>query len=87
MFGSAGQPTAALDQFGNPKANQETAAPGNAAGDYAAATGEAYLQRLAATERQRLVEDKTNPVFVGSLVLLALGLGLFALRFLARRVR
>jgi hypothetical protein len=87
VFGSAGQPTAALDQLGNPKANQASAAPGDVAQELAAASAQAYADRLAARERLLLAEDTMNPVFVGSLVLLALGLALFGLRFLARRVR
>jgi len=53
----------------------------------AAETEKAYLERLASTERTRLAESATNPVFVGSLVLLAIGLALFGLRFVARRAR
>jgi hypothetical protein len=89
-FGLGGKPTAALDQFGGSKSNQATAAPGNVAGEpdgsEADASEQAYLERLAATARDKLAEDTTNPLLIGSLALLAIGLALFGLRFVARRV-
>ena len=87
VFGPAGQPTAATDQVGSSKGNQASAAPGDVAAQHAAETEKAYLERLASTERTRLAESATNPVFVASLVLLAIGLALFGLRFVARRAR
>jgi hypothetical protein len=87
VFGPLSQPTPALDQSGGSKSDQPSGAPRDVAAANGGATAGPSRDRLAAAERAVREDDETNPVFVGSLVLLAIGLTLFALRFLARRVR
>ena len=85
-FGSLGQPTAAAAGEGS-KADEATNAPEVAFGGEDSSTAGPYAaDRLSQVERD-LVADESNPVVVGSFLLLAVGLGLLALRFVARRVR
>jgi hypothetical protein len=86
VFGPQSQPTAALDQSGGAISHEPTAEPGAIADKSTASEGPS-LERLAAAERTLLAKDGTNPVLVGSLILLVIGLALFGLRFAARRVR
>jgi len=83
LFGSLGQPTAGTAGEGS-KANEGDSGAEVAQG---AATGQPYAaDRLSAVERT-LAAEESNPVVVGSLILLAVGLALLGLRFIARRVR
>ena len=90
-LGASTAPVVVLDQGGSggSKSSEATTPPDFAANEYQASgrSGEPSYDRLAAGERQLIVEDETNPVFIGSLLLIALGLALFGLRFVARRVR
>jgi len=86
-FGALGQPTAALDQSGGSKSNQATSAPGYAAGGAQESAADGSTSRRLASGERELFSPETNWMMVGSLVLLAIGLALFGLRFLARRVR
>jgi len=86
-FGHVTQPTAALDQTGGSKSNQATSAPIVAAGGaQESSPGEPSYDRLTSGERD-LFTSETNWLLVGSFALLGIGLVLFGLRFLARRVR
>jgi hypothetical protein len=85
QFGPAAQPTAALDLLaGGSKSTQTTtrAAAGEAQGSATGQPSDAERVRAA----PELFTAGTNPLVVGSVVLLAIGLALFALRFIARRV-
>jgi hypothetical protein len=83
------RPTAALDlrALGS-NSSQATGAPAYAGGEVqGSATEQPYAaDRLAERERALSIQE-TNWMLVGSLVLVALGLALFGLRFVARRVR
>jgi hypothetical protein len=88
-FGNLGQPTAVTDRSlqGGSKSGGATTPPEYAANEYdASGSGQPSADRLSAIEQERIVEE-TDPILIGSLVLLALGLALFGLRFVARRVR
>jgi len=88
-FGNLGQPTAVTDRSvsGGSKSGLATTPPGYTANESGASgSGQPSADRLSTIEWERIVEE-TNPIFIGSLVLLALGLALFGLRFVARRVR
>jgi len=87
VFGPLSQPTAAPDQSGGSKSGQSSGVPRDVAAANGGATEEPSLDRLAAAERALRENEEANPVFVGSLVLLAIGLALVVLRFFARRVR
>ena len=88
MFGSLGRPSPVADGGGS-KSNASTTPPAEIAAGQPHSSGRneaTDLDRLAAVERTRIAEE-SNPIFIGSLVLLTLGLALFGLRFAARRLR
>ncbi len=82
-FGPLGRPSpvAVSGGVGGGKANDSSAPPRDRAAE------QAYLDRLNAERQvdQAGASTPQNPFVTGSVVLLLLGLGLFALRFLARR--
>jgi hypothetical protein len=87
-FGTAGRPTAAADQnAGGAKATLAANPPQNAGGQAQGATEQPYAADRLNVREQTVVAEEMNPMFLGSLVLLAVGLALFGLRFLARRAR
>ncbi len=88
MFGSLGRPSPVADAGGSKSSGSTTPPVAIGAGQPQGSGRDETmdLQRLAAAERARIAEE-SNPIVAGSLVLLALGLALFALRFVARRVR
>lgn len=86
---AGGQPTAGAyrNLSGGSKSNQPTTPPEYAANEYqASGSGQPSSDRLGTVVRDRIGQE-TDPILIGSLVLLALGLALFGLRFVARRVR
>jgi len=85
-FGAQNPPSAGAG--GDSKAHEGATNPPDVAlgGAQGAATAEPATDRLLAGGRDRLVRE-TNWTTVGSLGLLAIGLALFALRFIARRLR
>ena len=85
VFGPQAQSTYETGTAGS-KANEATTAPEVALGDGVSPTSQPYADRLRASGRDSIVEQ-TNPIAIGSLVLLAIGLSLFGLRYAARRAR
>jgi hypothetical protein len=85
-FGAQNPPSAGSG--GDSKSNGGATNPPDVAlgGAEGSATAEPATDRLLAGGRDRLVRE-TNWTTIGSLGLLAIGLALFALRFIARRVR
>ena len=85
-YGSFGQPTSAAG--GESKADEGTNEPIAVLGEPRnAGTEQPYTaDRLREVERT-LASEESNPVALGSSILLAVGLALFGLRFVARRVR
>jgi len=86
---AGGVPTFVADQGGSSgsKSNEATT-PSQFAGNenQASGTGQPSDDRLSVVGRERITQE-TNPILIGSLILLALGLALFGLRFVARRLR
>jgi len=92
QFGPLGQPTPVPVRAGSGggKSNdQASTAPDVAGGPYAQQeSGDGYLDRLRSgrdTEQRDAIAPEPSPMVTGSVVLLLLGLALFAIRFLARR--
>ena len=87
-LGPLSRPTAVADLRSLGSKSNQTNPPADAAGEVpSTATEQPYAaDRLAARERALNIQE-TNWMVFGSLVLVALGLALFALRFVARRVR
>jgi len=81
----AGQPSQSADKS-TVYSNGTASSPPRAAAGGPTSSSSADLQRLDALEREHLIAE-TNPIFSISLVLLVVGLALFGLRFVARRVR
>jgi hypothetical protein len=87
-FGPAGQPTGAVGQVAGGAKSTFAANPRqNAGGDAHGATEQPYDANRLTVRDEILVAAEMDPMFLGSLVLLAVGLVLFGLRFLARRAR
>ena len=85
-FGPAAQPTVIADRIGS-KANEATNEPEVALQGQGSATGQPYaVDRQTRLEQERIAQE-LNPLLGGSVILLALGIGLFGLLFLARRTR
>ena len=85
-LGPLGQPTAAADGVGT-KADEATNVPDVARQGEGSATGQPYAADRQARLEQNRMPQELNPLLAGSLILLAVGLGLFGLLFLARRAR